>query len=95
MGVDEERLKQIMDDQLVTAASAAHVRGVDRRTIQQWFEKGALKATTTTHDGRPLFRRGDVLRCVPPPRRAPRKNSTTPPAPAPPEAEPQTERTNQ
>jgi hypothetical protein len=91
--MDFERLKQIMDDQLLTAASAARLRGVDARTIRVWFEKGWLKATLKTHDGRPLFRRGDVL-LVSPPRRGRRTGAPRASDPVS-DAGPDAEKTNQ
>jgi hypothetical protein len=64
--MENERLKKLLDDQLLTSGKAARVRGVDRRTFQSWVDLGLIKPATTTPEGHRLYRQGDVIAVVAP-----------------------------
>jgi len=62
----DERLKKLLDDQLLSSGKAALIRGVDRRTFQSWVDRGLISAVTKTPLGHPLYRQGDVMAVVAP-----------------------------
>jgi predicted site-specific integrase-resolvase len=63
------------DEKLLTRGEVAQLCRVDVRTVDRWLMAGKVICHRTP-SGRVLFRKGDVLTVVAPPRRSPRRRLT-------------------